>query len=112
LGFTGGLANVPLRAAYQAAIPADARGNGMAVSNFFIYLFTTLLSILLFLLARSGILKNPLEQLVFLGFLCGTAALAAAWIWRRQVGELLRDNILPRKPDRSPLPQESNAPTS
>ena len=34
LGTMWGLINVPLSATYQAALPADARGNGMAVRNF------------------------------------------------------------------------------
>jgi 1-acyl-sn-glycerol-3-phosphate acyltransferase len=33
LGLAGGLVLVPLRAAYLAALPADARGNGAALSN-------------------------------------------------------------------------------
>ena len=40
LGFMGGLVNVPLRAAYLAAVPDDARGNGTAVMNLAIYLLT------------------------------------------------------------------------
>ena len=30
----GGLVNVPLSATYQADVPADARGNAMAIRNF------------------------------------------------------------------------------
>jgi 1-acyl-sn-glycerol-3-phosphate acyltransferase len=33
VGVFGGLVNVPLYSAYQASLPADARGNGMAILN-------------------------------------------------------------------------------
>lgn len=112
LGLMSGLANVPLRAAYQAAVPADARGNGMAVSNFFIYLFTTILSLLMFLLAGWGTLNSPLEQLVFLGALCGIAAVVAAWTWRRQTVELVLGGSPRPTPESRPLPEKSSVPSA
>jgi 1-acyl-sn-glycerol-3-phosphate acyltransferase len=66
LGFMGGLINVPLRAAYMAAVPADARGNAMAVMNALIYLCTTLMSLLMYGLTRTEWLATPAAQLAFL----------------------------------------------
>jgi 1-acyl-sn-glycerol-3-phosphate acyltransferase len=80
LGFMGGLVNVPLRAAYQAAVPADARGNGMAVMNTVIYVLTSALALLLVALFRSNLLTTPVAQLGFLAVLAGAGA-AAAWWW-------------------------------
>jgi 1-acyl-sn-glycerol-3-phosphate acyltransferase len=56
LGVMAGLINVPLAATYQAALPADARGNGMAVRNLADYLATTVLSLLLYGLAHAGLI--------------------------------------------------------
>jgi 1-acyl-sn-glycerol-3-phosphate acyltransferase len=78
LGFTGGLVNVPLRAAYMAAVPADARGNAMAVMNTIIYVLTAVLGLLMVLLVGAGLLGTPLAQLAFLAIL---AALGAAASW-------------------------------
>jgi 1-acyl-sn-glycerol-3-phosphate acyltransferase len=80
LGFMGGLVNVPLRAAYQAAVPADARGNGMAVMNTVIYVLTTALALLMVGLVRGAVLRTPIAQLMFLVALAGGGAAAA---WRR-----------------------------
>jgi 1-acyl-sn-glycerol-3-phosphate acyltransferase len=78
LGFMGGLVNVPLRAAYQAAVPADARGNGMAVMNTVIYVLTTALALLMVALVRGAVLRTPVAQLTFLVLLAGAGA-AVAW---------------------------------
>jgi 1-acyl-sn-glycerol-3-phosphate acyltransferase len=75
LGVMGGLANVPLRAAYQAAVPADARGNGMAVMNTAIYLTTALLAVLLAALAWP-----PQAQLGLLAALAAAGALLSWYI--------------------------------
>jgi len=80
LGFMGGLINVPLRAAYQAAVPADARGNGMAVMNTAIYVLMTALSLLLVGLIAGGVLPTPAAQMKFLAVLAGVFALVA---WRQ-----------------------------
>ena len=50
----GGLINVPLAAAYQTLLPADARGNGMAVRNFCDYVMMATISVLLVGLAKAG----------------------------------------------------------
>jgi 1-acyl-sn-glycerol-3-phosphate acyltransferase len=81
----GGLVNVPLRAAYQEAVPADARGNGMAVMNTANYLCMTLLAALLFGLARLQIVSAA-GQLWLLAALAIVGMLQA---WR----ELLRDSL-------------------
>jgi 1-acyl-sn-glycerol-3-phosphate acyltransferase len=93
LGFMGGLVNVPLRAAYMAAVPADARGNAMAVMNFVIYVLTINLALLLVGLIGGGLLTSPAAQLAFLAVLAAAGA-AGAW-WRllpeavEAVGEVL-----------------------
>jgi 1-acyl-sn-glycerol-3-phosphate acyltransferase len=79
LGFMGGLVNVPLRAAYQAAVPPDARGNGMSVMNTAIYVLTIAVALVLIALHESGLLRTPAAQLTLLAGLAGVGALAG---WR------------------------------
>ena len=57
LGVMGGLINVPLAAAYQLYVPADARGNGMAIRNLAEYLMMAAMSALLFGLAGAEVLS-------------------------------------------------------
>jgi 1-acyl-sn-glycerol-3-phosphate acyltransferase len=93
LGVLGGLVNVPLAAAYQARLPADARGNGMAVRNTTDYVMTALLSGLLFGLSRLQIL-GPAGQLWLVALL---AAAGAAVGWRvlfRDVLELVTEWLI------------------
>jgi 1-acyl-sn-glycerol-3-phosphate acyltransferase len=78
LGFMGGLVNVPLRSAYLAAVPADARGNAMSVMNTAIYVITTALAVLMFGLSEAEWLTEPFAQL---GFLAVLAALGAGVAW-------------------------------
>jgi 1-acyl-sn-glycerol-3-phosphate acyltransferase len=78
LGFLGGLVNVPLRAAYMAAVPADARGNGMAVMNALIYLCTTLMTLLMYGLTSAHWLATPAAQLAFL-LVPATVGAVIAW---------------------------------
>jgi 1-acyl-sn-glycerol-3-phosphate acyltransferase len=78
VGFSGALANVPLRAAYMAAVPADARGNAMAVMNTAIYLLTVMLAGLVTALVLVGWLTTPLAQTVFLAALAA-AGTAVSW---------------------------------
>lgn len=93
LGMMGGLANVPLRAAYQASVPADARGNGMAVMNAGIFTATTLLALLMTGLASSRVLDTPLAQLLFLSILAGVGAFISWYVlllpWIELFSELL-----------------------
>ncbi len=87
LGVMNGLVNVPLAATYQGDLPADARGNGMAVRNFTDYLAVALTSLLLFVLAGPlGV--SPTLQLALLAGGVGLAALYAAWFFRRPTLEL------------------------
>ncbi len=77
LGFMAGLTNVPLRASYQRSIPADARGNGLAISNAVNYLLIVGAMVLLFLLSRHEWL-NPAGQ-VWLLTAVAIAGCGAAW---------------------------------
>jgi 1-acyl-sn-glycerol-3-phosphate acyltransferase len=86
LGFMGGLTNVPLRAVYQGSVPADARGNGMAVSNTANYVCISLLSLLVVVLIRLGVLMPPLGQLWFIAVV---AVLGAVISWRYLLRETL-----------------------
>jgi hypothetical protein len=106
LGVMSGLANVPLRAAFQNAIPADARGNGMAVTNLFIYVLTTALSLLMLALARWTPLDAPWKQLWFLAALAGAGAAVAGWTLAAQT----RDLFLRWVEIRTPNPELHNAP--
>lgn len=91
LGFMGGLTNVPLRAAFQAAVPADARGNGMAVSNTANYLAMTILSLLMFGLAHWGPLHAPFAQLGFLAVLALAGAVVSGKLFFRDMVEVVID---------------------
>ncbi len=93
IGLTTGLANVPLRSYYQAAVPADARGNGMSVMNTAIFVATTALAVMMFLLTSSGLVGGGLAQLAVVALLA-TAFALATWrlLFRRaveQVAEIL-----------------------
>jgi 1-acyl-sn-glycerol-3-phosphate acyltransferase len=89
LGFLGGLLNVPLRAAYLAAIPVDARGNGTAVMNVAIYTATAVLAGTLVGLTEGGLLTSPLAQLGFLAVLAGGGAALSCWVLLPQTLELV-----------------------
>ena len=93
LGVMGGLINVPLRANYQASVPADARGNGMAALNTAYYLLTTLLAALLFGLARGGVL-GPAGQLGLLAALAAAGTLLAWRVLYRESLELVAEALL------------------
>ena len=79
LGFMGGLVNVPLRATYLAAVPADARGNATAAMNTAIYVFIAALAVIFLGLVEAGPLAAPAAQLGALAVLTGAGA-AVAWI--------------------------------
>jgi 1-acyl-sn-glycerol-3-phosphate acyltransferase len=94
LGVMAALANVPLRAAYQAALPADARGNGLAVSNTANYIVTVALALVLLGLVHVHILRTPSAQLWFLAALCGCGVAAAWWGWYRESLEWITELIV------------------
>jgi 1-acyl-sn-glycerol-3-phosphate acyltransferase len=93
LGTMWGLVNVPLAAAYQASLPADARGNGMAVRNLADYVLIMTASVGMFALAYERVLTVA-------GQFWLVAALAGAWgvvSWRlafRQVIEQLLEVLI------------------
>lgn len=82
LGIMVGLVNVPLAATYQANLPADARGNGMAVRNLADYLLTALSAGTLFALGRWA----GWSAMAQLWLLAGLTGVLAAWSWRLLVG--------------------------
>jgi 1-acyl-sn-glycerol-3-phosphate acyltransferase len=86
LGFTGALVNVPLRSAYLAAVPADARGNATSVMNTAIYVVTVGLALGMLGLVELKALTSPLAQLASLAALAAVGA-AVCWV------VLLRDSI-------------------
>jgi 1-acyl-sn-glycerol-3-phosphate acyltransferase len=93
LGIMAGLVLVPLRAAYQGAVPADARGNALAVSNTANYLAAIALALPIFGLARFQLL-NVAGQIVVVAALAGLAALAAWWLLYRDFLELLIEFLI------------------
>jgi 1-acyl-sn-glycerol-3-phosphate acyltransferase len=78
LGSMAGLVNVPLAATYQASLPADARGNGMAVRNLADYVFMAVVAGGLYTLARLEVI-SPAGQL---WLLAGLAAGITVLSWR------------------------------
>ncbi len=94
LGIAGGVVNVPLRAAYMAAVPADARGNAMSVMNTAIYVLTTALALAVILLRQAGVLRGPLAQVGFLAALAALGAAAAWYVLLPQALELISEAIL------------------
>jgi 1-acyl-sn-glycerol-3-phosphate acyltransferase len=93
LGAMGGLVNVPLAAAYQASVPADARGNAMAVRNTVEYAFMTALPAILFGLANRELLSPP-GQLWFVAAVAALAVAAAWWVLLRQAIEQMTEIVL------------------
>jgi 1-acyl-sn-glycerol-3-phosphate acyltransferase len=92
VGIMAGLINVPLAATYQADLPADARGNGMAVRNFTDYVAVALASLVLYMLA--GPLGAPSTlQVSLLAAVVALAGLFAGWFFRRESVELLIEAI-------------------
>jgi 1-acyl-sn-glycerol-3-phosphate acyltransferase len=89
LGIMTGLVNVPLASTYQADLPADARGNGMAVRNFADYLAIAVTTLVLAVLAGSAFAVSPTVQMLLLASVAALAALYAAWFFRRAAVELL-----------------------
>ena len=87
LGFMGALVNAPLRAAYLAAVPADARGNATAVMNAAIYLLTAALALLMYGLTQGDVLPTAFLQLGFLALLAALGAGLTVWFLFRPMLE-------------------------
>jgi hypothetical protein len=77
VGVSGGVVNIPLLSTYQASVPPDARGNGMAILNTAGFVSMTVMSLVLAGLARGGLLTAT-GQVWFVTAL-GAAGAAAAW---------------------------------
>jgi 1-acyl-sn-glycerol-3-phosphate acyltransferase len=93
LGIMAGLVIVPLRAAFQGAVPADARGNALAVSNTANYLAAIVLALPIFGLARLQLLD--VTGLIWLvAGLAALAALAAWWLLYRDFLELFIEFLI------------------
>jgi 1-acyl-sn-glycerol-3-phosphate acyltransferase len=85
VGFLGAVLAVPLRTEFQSAIPADARGNGMALMNAATYLSMGGVSLSLLAFGWLDFLTPPAQ----LGVLAASAAGGAMFVWRA----LLREAI-------------------
>jgi 1-acyl-sn-glycerol-3-phosphate acyltransferase len=93
LGLLGGLILVPLRTAYSAALPAEARGNGMAMMSAVNCLSVGIAASLVLGLESLGILMPPGQ----FWLLAGLTALGALLAWRflrRETIELLGEALL------------------
>jgi 1-acyl-sn-glycerol-3-phosphate acyltransferase len=93
LGFMAGLVLVPLRSLFQSAVPADARGNAMAISNTANYLMVIVLALPLYGLAQEGLL-SALGQIWLIAALAGAVSLVAGWVFFREVLELLIEFLI------------------
>jgi 1-acyl-sn-glycerol-3-phosphate acyltransferase len=94
LGFMGGLVNVPLRAVYLAAVPADARGSATAAMNTAIYVLTAALAAVLLGLVEAGPLATPAAQLAALAVLAGAGAALAWYLLYPQALETVVEPVL------------------
>jgi 1-acyl-sn-glycerol-3-phosphate acyltransferase len=88
-GAMGGVVNVALLTTYQEAVPADARGNGMAVLNAAGYIGMAAMAVLLAGLAYYGVL-TPAGQVWLLAVLTSIGAVAA---WRVLFRETLEQAL-------------------
>jgi 1-acyl-sn-glycerol-3-phosphate acyltransferase len=93
LGVMGGLINVPLAAAYQLLVPADARGNAMAIRNLTDYVLMTAISVLLLGLASAQILSAA-GQMWLVAAIAGCATLIAWRTLYRETIELVTEIAL------------------
>lgn len=94
LGVMSGLVSVPLRAAFQAAVPPDARGNAMSVMNIAVYGLTTLFALLLVGLKYGQVLTTGAGQLGLLAIFAFVGTLAAWRVFLRDTIEQLTEIML------------------
>ncbi len=95
LGLMGGLINVPLAAAYQTLLPADARGNGMAVRNFFDYLVMAAISALLVGLSRAEVLSAGGQMWLMASIAAAAALVAWFFLYREAIEQMMEIAIVP-----------------
>jgi 1-acyl-sn-glycerol-3-phosphate acyltransferase len=95
LGIMGGLINVPLAAAYQIYLPADARGNGMAVRYLTDYLAMAAVSGTLFGLARAGWVSATQQLLLVAALASAAAVIGWRCLFRETVEQLLEFLLWP-----------------
>lgn len=93
LGLAAGLAVAPLRATYLAAIPADARGNGMALAFAANHLVGIALMLAIFGLGRLELLGRT-GLLVLLTLVAAVSAAASFRLLFRHVFETLVEVLL------------------
>jgi hypothetical protein len=94
VGACGGGVNVPLLSTYQASVPPDARGNGMAILNSAGFVSMTAMSLLLAGLAGSGVLSAG-GQLWFVAALSALGAGTAWWALGTATRGLLAPSLRP-----------------
>jgi 1-acyl-sn-glycerol-3-phosphate acyltransferase len=93
LGLAEGFLVVPFRTAFPFAIPADARGNGMALINAANSSSLGLVWLLLFVVARIG-MPMPAGQPWVLATLAAAGALLAWRVFLREAIEQLGESML------------------
>jgi len=93
LGIMGGLINVPLSATYQADVPADARGNAMAIRNFADYVLIALVAGTLAGLVHFQIISVA-GQFWLVTVLAVGAAMACWWALIREFFELMLELMI------------------
>jgi 1-acyl-sn-glycerol-3-phosphate acyltransferase len=80
VGFTGGLLSVPLRAAYLASLPADARGNGASAMNMAVYAATAILAGSIMASVTAGGVTTALTLLTTLAAVGAVATWKVLWM--------------------------------
>lgn len=90
LGFMAGLVIVPLRAMYQGSVPADARGNALAVSNTANYFLVIVMALPVYGLTQAEFITGK-GQVWLIAALAAGAALTAGWLFFREILELMAE---------------------
>jgi 1-acyl-sn-glycerol-3-phosphate acyltransferase len=93
VGFMAGLVLVPLRAAYQSAVPADARGNALAISNSANYLMVILLALPIYVLTQGKFLTGN-GQIWLIAVLATVTSVVAGWFYFREILELFTEFLI------------------